>query len=107
MPTLLDENQLRDALSELHCWEGHRETGIQCHRDLPSFKHAIRLVDAVAEVAEEMDHHPNIDIRFKTVSFVLCTHSAGGVTDLDVTLARRIDGLVDAVCSADGASADA
>lgn len=107
MPTLLDENQLRDALSELHCWEGHRETGIQCHRDLPSFRHAIRLVDAVAEVAEEMDHHPNIDIRFKTVSFVLCTHSAGGVTDLDVTLARRIDGLVDAACRPDDVAADA
>jgi len=104
MPTLLDENQLRDALSELHCWEGHRETGIQCRRDLPSFRHAIRLVDAVADVAEEMDHHPNIDIRFKTVTFVLCTHSAGGVTDLDITLARRIDGLVDALAAPDGAA---
>ena len=94
MPTPLDENQLRDALSELHCWEGHRETGIRCNRELPSFRDAVQLVQDVADVAEEMDHHPDIDIRYKTVTFTLLTHSAGGVTDLDVTLAQRIDELV-------------
>lgn len=94
MATLLDENQLRDALSELHCWDGHRETGIHCHRELASFRDVVRLVQAVAEVAEEMDHHPDIDIRYRQVTFALLTHSAKGVTDLDITLARRIDALV-------------
>ena len=42
-----------------------------------------------------MDHHPDIDIRWRTLRLVLCTHSAGGrITDLDVELARRIDAIV-------------
>lgn len=94
MTTPLSENQLRDALGELTCWEGHRETGIRCSRELPSFRDAIRLVDAVADAAEELDHHPDIDIRYRQVTFTLLTHSAGSVTELDVALARRIDALV-------------
>jgi 4a-hydroxytetrahydrobiopterin dehydratase len=58
-----------------------------------SFAAGIRLVDAVAQVAEVMDHHPDIDIRWTTISFTCSTHSAGGVTELDVELARRIDDL--------------
>ena len=93
MGTPLDENQLRDALAELTCWDGHLETGIRCHRELKSFRDAIRLVDAVADVAEEMDHHPDIDIRYRSVTFTLITHSANAVTDLDVRLAQRIEAL--------------
>ena len=96
MPAPLDENQLRDALSERHCWEGHRETGIHCHRELPSFAAVMRLVAAVGEAAEEMDHHPDIDIRYNKVTFCLLTHSAGGVTELDIALAEKIDSLVEA-----------
>ena len=93
MPHRLDENELRDALAELTCWDGHIETGIHCHRELPSFRHVIRLVSAVADAAEEMDHHPDIDIRYRSVTFTLVTHSENAVTDLDVTLARRIEEL--------------
>ncbi len=46
---------------------------------------------AVAETAEAMDHHPDIDIRWRTLRFVLSTHSAGGLTALDLDLAARID----------------
>ncbi|MFD0569605.1 4a-hydroxytetrahydrobiopterin dehydratase [Kitasatospora gansuensis] len=45
----------------------------------------------VAEAAEELDHHPDIDIRWRTLRFVLSTHSAGGLTGLDLTMAARID----------------
>jgi len=58
-----------------------------------SFALGIRLVDAVAVVADELDHHPDIDIRWTTVTFRLSTHSAGGITPYDVDLARRIDAL--------------
>ena len=47
----------------------------------------------VAEIAEEMNHHPDMDIRWRTVTFSLATHSVGGVTQLDVELAHRIDGV--------------
>jgi 4a-hydroxytetrahydrobiopterin dehydratase len=52
------------------------------------------VVDRVAEVAEQLDHHPDIDIRWRTLTFACSTHSAGGVTDRDITLARRIDEIV-------------
>ena len=55
-----------------------------------SFLDGIALVDAVAQAAEEMDHHPDIDIRWRTVTFRLSTHSAAAVTDLDLQLAERI-----------------
>ena len=60
-----------------------------------SFLEGIDYVTKVAEVAEEMDHHPDIDIRWRTLTFCLSTHSEGGITDLDTTLAERIDAIVD------------
>lgn len=60
-----------------------------------TFMSAIDLVGEVANVAEQMDHHPDIDIRWRTVTFVLSTHSAGAITDLDFALAARIDALVE------------
>ena len=59
-----------------------------------TFMRAIELVDLVAIAAEEMDHHPDMDIRWRTVTFVLSTHSAGTVTDLDFQLAHEIDALI-------------
>jgi 4a-hydroxytetrahydrobiopterin dehydratase len=58
------------------------------------FPTAIAWVDAVAVIAEEMDHHPDIDIRWRTLHFAVSTHSAGGVTALDVELAARIEAVV-------------
>ncbi len=55
---------------------------------------ASRLVQHVAEAAEASDHHPDIDIRYTTLTFTLSTHSAGGVTAKDLDLAGRIDRLV-------------
>jgi len=53
------------------------------------------VIDALSRhVAEEMDHHPDIDIRWRTLTFVCATHSAGGVTMKDIDLARRIDEIV-------------
>ena len=55
----------------------------------------IRLVQQVAEVAEDLDHHPDIDIRWRTLTFRLSTHSAGGLTAKDLRLATDIDRLAD------------
>lgn len=60
----------------------------------PSFVDAIAWVDAIALIAEEMDHHPDIDIRWRTLHFALSTHSAGGITQGDLQLASRIDEVV-------------
>ena len=92
MGDLLDADVLAAALAALPAWSGDRD-GIRREVVAESFPAAIRLVDAVAVVAEELDHHPDIDIRWRTVTFALSTHSAGGVTAKDLELARRIDAL--------------
>jgi 4a-hydroxytetrahydrobiopterin dehydratase len=94
MPDLLPAPALAAALTHLPRWAGG-PTGIARTVEAASFPAAIALVDAVALVAEETDHHPDIDIRWRTVTFTLCTHSAGGVTALDLRLAEAIDRLTD------------
>ena len=92
MRTLLSDAQLTQALDSLDGWaaiDGRLRRTLQ----MPSFAAAIELVDEVAEVADSMDHHPDIDIRYADVTFLLTTHSAGGVTALDVELAGSIDRL--------------
>jgi len=90
MVALLSEDEVSEGLGKLNGWTGDTSE-IRRSYSAPDFPTAIRLVDAVAVVAEEMDHHPDIDIRWRTVHFAISTHSLGGVTDLDVALAERID----------------
>ena len=59
----------------------------------PSFPEAIDFVVAVGRLAEEADHHPDIDIRWRTVTLTLVTHDAGGLTRLDLDLAGAVDAL--------------
>jgi 4a-hydroxytetrahydrobiopterin dehydratase len=61
--------------------------------DLPSFRDAIAFVEAVAGIAESMDHHPDIDIRWRTVILRVTTHDRGGITSMDLEFARRVDAL--------------
>lgn len=90
MTQLLTDGEIDAALSELPHW--HRAgAAIVRTIEAPSFPEAIALVDQVAEAAEEADHHPDIDIRWRKVTYTLCTHSAGGITESDPELARRID----------------
>src|SRR4051812_19693712 len=63
---------------------------LQLRLKAPTFATAIDLVDRVGVSAEKLDHHPNIDIRWRTVTFGLSTHSVGGVSQLDIDLARQI-----------------
>lgn len=63
--------------------------------EAPTFPAAIEWVVMIAQAAEAMDHHPDIDIRWRRLHLELSTHSAGGrITDLDVALAERIDAIV-------------
>ena len=89
MADLLDADSVRSAVSVLDGWEGGPDAIVRTV-GLRSFPAAIAVVDRVAKIAEEMDHHPDIDIRWRTLTFGLSTHSAGGVTVLDLELARRI-----------------
>jgi len=90
MPELLSPDELAAALADLPGWTGDSAELTRTFQ-APDFPTAIRLVVAVAADAEMMDHHPDMDIRWRTVRFVVSTHSAGGVTGSDTELARRID----------------
>lgn len=93
MAEVLDAAAVRGELDGLDGWTGD-PAGIGRTVELPSFRDAIGVVDRVALVADELDHHPDIDIRWRTVTFRCATHSVGGVTRRDIELARRIDEIV-------------
>jgi 4a-hydroxytetrahydrobiopterin dehydratase len=90
---LLNAEELAAGLATLPDWSGDLGE-ISRTVDLPSFPVAIAVVDRVAAVAEELEHHPDIDIRWRTLKFSCATHTAGGVTEKDLDLAHRIDKLV-------------
>ena len=94
MAEILDDKALHEAMAAHPHWsvEGG---ALQRQVQAPSFLDGINLVVQVAREAEERDHHPDIDIRWTTVSFRCSTHSAGGITAADVELAAVIDDLVD------------
>jgi 4a-hydroxytetrahydrobiopterin dehydratase len=95
MPRLLDDDEITAALGGLPGWE-REDNALVRTAELPSFPAAIAVVDRVAATAEERDHHPDIDIRWRTLTFRCSTHSAGGVTELDVALAATISQEIDA-----------
>lgn len=96
MSELLTDEQISKALGTLPEW---RRDGSALVRsaELASFPQAIQVVNRVAEIAENNNHHPDIDIRWRTLTFVCSTHSAGGITMADVSLAEEIDGVIDAL----------
>lgn len=91
--TRLSPDEVSAALQGLPNWSGD-ENGLTRTVQLPSFRDAVAAIDSIADVAEEMDHHPDIDLRWRTLHLSVVTHSAGGVTENDLELARRIDALL-------------
>jgi 4a-hydroxytetrahydrobiopterin dehydratase len=92
-PSRLSPEDVTAALNDLPLWSGGTD-GIERTIRLPSFRAAVEAIGMIADVAEEMDHHPDIDLRWTKVRVAVVTHSAGGLTELDVALARRVDALL-------------
>jgi 4a-hydroxytetrahydrobiopterin dehydratase len=89
MARLLTDEELERQLGDLPDWVRDGAT-IRASFDAADFPTAIHLVDDIATEAEDMGHHPDIDIRWRTTRWVLSTHSQGGLTQLDIELAHRI-----------------
>lgn len=87
--SLLPESRIRESLPDLPGWE-YRDQRL--HRDFvfPDFVTAFAFMAACAIHAQVMDHHPNWTNVYNRVGIDLWTHDAGGVTGLDLELARRI-----------------
>lgn len=90
---MLTDEQVDAALPELHGWQ-RADGALRRSIKFPSFLAGIDAVRRIAEHAEAKDHHPDIDIRWRTVTFALVTHSEGGITDKDVAMARDIDRII-------------
>jgi 4a-hydroxytetrahydrobiopterin dehydratase len=89
-PVRLDDAELSAGLAALPAWT---RDGDMLRRSIetPSFADAIALVTRIGFDAEAADHHPDLDIRWRTVRVALTTHDAGGLTRLDLDLAAAID----------------
>jgi 4a-hydroxytetrahydrobiopterin dehydratase len=85
-----NEPEIAARLAALPGWTREGDV-IRRHFTFAAFAEGIRFVDRVAMLADAADHHPDIDIRWTTVTMALSTHSAGGLTAKDFDLAARID----------------
>ena len=92
MPPLLTQAEVQERLGALEGWRLDGDYIVKETR-FPSFKSAMEFVNRVAEVSEEIDHHPDITIVYTKVSLSITTHSEGGLTRRDFRLAGLIDGL--------------
>lgn len=92
-PAVLSAEDLEQRLASLSEWD---LTDGRLHRSFifVDFSEAFAFMTSVAGVAEELDHHPDWSNSWNRVDIGIVSHDAGGVTDLCVELARRIDALV-------------
>jgi 4a-hydroxytetrahydrobiopterin dehydratase len=89
---LLDEEKIRSRLEDLEGWERAGEA-IRKQFKHGDFEGSVDFVNRIVEPAEEMGHHPDLEISWNRVTVALSTHSEGGLTESDFELARRIDEL--------------
>ena len=87
---VLTDTEIQEALASLHGWQ---RNGIAIQRvfRFPDFKAAMQFVNKVADAAELANHHPDIDIRYNTITMALVSHDSGGVTQRDVRMAATIN----------------
>jgi 4a-hydroxytetrahydrobiopterin dehydratase len=89
----LDDQQIEEKLSGLDGWERSGEV-ISKQFQLHDFKGSVDFVNRLTPEAEDMNHHPDLDISWNKVTVTVTTHSEGGLTSNDFELAKRIDSVV-------------
>jgi 4a-hydroxytetrahydrobiopterin dehydratase len=92
----LSEDEITDHLQRLPGWTRQGEAITKTYA-FADFSRAMDFVNQVAETAESVNHHPDIDIRYHKVTLSLTTHDSGGLTRNDVSLAAACDDFADAV----------
>ena len=93
MADLLDADEIKHEMKRAPEWDLLKNKSIERTFEFDDFTQAIDFVNAVAEIAEEEDHHPDMDIRYNKVRLLLSTHSEGGLTEADFDMAEKIDTL--------------
>lgn len=88
----MEDAEIEARLAEHPGWERQGKT-IAKHFKRGDFVGSVNFVKSLVGPAEEMNHHPDLEISWDTVTVSLCTHSDGGVTAADFELASKIDAL--------------
>ena len=94
MADLIDATEINNFMKKVPEWETDKKR-IERTFEFDDFTAAIDFVNLVAEIAEEQEHHPDLDIRYNRVKGSIHTHSKSGLTELDFQLAERIDTLAE------------
>jgi 4a-hydroxytetrahydrobiopterin dehydratase len=90
MDVVTDSEIIKANVSETWQIQGDAIVKVVPRKD---FADGLAYINRVAELAEELNHHPDVDLRWESVTLHLSTHYLGGITELDFQLARRIDAL--------------
>ncbi|HET9649780.1 MAG TPA: 4a-hydroxytetrahydrobiopterin dehydratase [Microlunatus sp.] len=93
MADLLNEDEIARRLESLPAWhatDANGSSAITATFEFTDFVDALDFVNQVGHEAEQVNHHPDIDIRWNRVTLVQSSHSAGGLTAADFDLAQRI-----------------
>jgi len=92
MSELLEDDEIGARLAELEGWERDGDAIVKAY-DRGDFVGSVEFVKAIVEPAEEMNHHPDLAISWSEVRTSITNHAAGGLTEADFKLAKRIDAL--------------
>jgi 4a-hydroxytetrahydrobiopterin dehydratase len=90
MSTPLTDSEMRTALGNLPGWITNGKA-IERKFEFKDFKDAMAFTNRIAMIAEEANHHPNIEIIYNKLKLTLVSHDAGGVTNRDLKMAARIN----------------
>jgi 4a-hydroxytetrahydrobiopterin dehydratase len=88
-PSLLADDEVAAALGGLPGWAREGDEIVRTF-ECASFPDAVAFVVRIGFLAEGANHHPDLDVRWRRVRVALTTHDAGGLTALDVELARAV-----------------
>lgn len=89
---LLSQDEAERRAEELDGWEV-KDNALSKEVRCGDFAGSVQLVNRIAPIAEEMNHHPDLQLSWDTVKITITTHSEGGLTPPDFELAARVDAL--------------
>lgn len=89
---ILTEAKLSEALKTLNGWSADGKL-LKKRFTFDNFTQSLAFVNEVGELAEATDHHPDITFGWGYADLSITTHDRGGITDVDIALAKSVDGL--------------
>ncbi len=91
---LLEKSELEETISKFPKWE-YQEESLKQDFIFSDFREAFEFMVQVAEIAETLNHHPDWSNSWNKVSIAISTHSAGGLTALDLKFVEKVESLSD------------